>query len=246
MRTFIFLIELIIMLLGCLNAVQAYTKDAKRGTNATTRFVRDVRANFVYEKWIGICTLGIIVGLVTAFTGQGFHIGRLAWLPPIVPIPICLYFRKLSTESAQRIKDARVVTKGALKTGAVVGEVAIATGAVAAAPVSGGASVALVAGVAATSKVMDKAADAMTDVESIELSPVEVTSVLETMTPEMKEKFLQAAERSGIPCEKRSFQKIAHDVVRFAPTETLAQLPENLTEEEKALSILGINSKGGV
>lgn len=212
------------MFLG-LSLANAKLHDASRGTNAVTRFIRDTSSNIAYTRVM------IFAGIATIFT---FLIGSLfkkgwACIPTALVIVGAVVLRVMSTRNKQRVKDARVVTKGSAKVVAATGGAAAA---VVAAPVvasGGAAAAAATAAVAAAngaSRVVGKCADKMKDVDSINVT---------------EEDFKELHKLAGNKVSKT--EKIeSSDVIDAEYREVKSKL--NMTEKDKSEFIETANRLG--
>ena len=229
-----------------LKLMKAKTADAERGTNCVTRFMRDVSANAKYSQVMMICGGATLLFLV---------IGAIAgcpWvcLPTLVPIGVSFYLKLQSNKSVQRVKDARVVTKTTGKVVAATGTAAVAvgatvaTGGIAAGGMAAAATIGATAAAAGASRVLDKSMDQMTDVEGPNISKDDFkefnafASKLSGIDIEHPEEFIEAANRAGIETNGRDLREVAANVIQFAPTAALEELPDNLSIEEKAMRIM--------
>ena len=238
MGVFFFVIVLVI---NCIiafwqfNLLKIYQNPRARGTNKVTRFIRDTSANAGYTRCIFVCMITTVVCMILSLLGK----------PPIVPaLPtagVIIYAWKLkadSTKEAQRVKDARGVTKGSLQ---VAGVAAVGVGTVAgiaAAKASGvlpaqvganlGAKAGKVAGAVATS-----AADAMTDVEGLPVKKAKFKN------PEL---FMERAKALGMAEDGEDLTVVANRILSYASPTQLEALPDKLSLEDKAMLLL----QGGV
>ncbi len=236
---------------------------AQRGTNAVTRFVRKGVAHTSQSRYYGMLTLLIVADVLFLFFPTQFHIIKLgAFVPPIGCIVLLIVLMTKSKNDKERVKDARVVTKGTLEATSAVGETvgeAVAVGA--AAYATGGDPQAMQAA-AAAGKALGKgvgniAGEAGKNMEvegyrSMDLtetkeaaqqlsgqmqaaltkSDIQITQIADT------ELFKQKAMRLGCN-ETMSLGDMARVVLKYAPESSMKELPEGLSDEEKAVALLG-------
>lgn len=246
MATFLFVVDVVVAALFGLKLMQAKTADASRGTNCVTRFMRDVGANTVYTRCVIICGGTTIVMFIIGMIAGCFWV----CLPTLIPIGISVYFKVMSNRNAQRVKDARVVTKTTGKVAAVTGTavaaagLTVATGGIAAGGMAAAATVGGTAAAAGASRVLDKAMDQMDDVEGPNITSEDFkelnafASKFSGIDIEHPEEFLATCQSVGIPTEGRDLGEIAYRVIECAPAAALEQLPENMRIEEKAMRIM--------
>lgn len=240
MTTFLFVIDVVIAAIYGLKLTKTKTADASRGTNCVTRFMRDVGANRTYTQCITVCGgTTILMFIIGTFKGCFW-----VCLPTLIPIGVSVYFKVMSNRNAQRVKDARVVTKGTGKVIAATGDAAATTTAFVGS--GGNLAAAKAAHVVASSacKVLDKAMDQMDDVESIDVKQSDFTELngytknITGIDIEHPEEFIEAATRAGISTEGKDLREVAYRVIECAPTTALEQLPDNMSTEEKAMRIM--------
>lgn len=83
----------------------------KRGTNAASSMARDISANFMFRKVrIAALLCTVVCCLLGVLFGGRFWIG----LPTILPLVLSFVFENKSNNDPNRVKNARVVTKGAM------------------------------------------------------------------------------------------------------------------------------------
>lgn len=211
---------------------------SKRGTNAVTRFVRDVSANVGYNKCQLMSVLGIVMfGLPGLIFGGGWVI--LVVAPTVITLVLSFVLKDKSTNNEQRVKDARVVTKGSLEVGAAVAETGLTVaGAAAGASTGVGAAAGAKIGKAVGSSVAsisDKAAQSMTDVDSLGITKEDmagVNAVAGGMADGIKKvsvpdpaRFMEAAQRVGIAQAGEDPSTVASKV--------FAQMPEAVRMQHK-------------
>ena len=229
---------------------------AQLGTNAVTRFVRKGYSRGRQKQIYGALALLLVFDVLNLFLK--FHFIKIfAILPPIGDIAFIIMNMKQHREDKQRVKDARVVTKGALQTGSGVAKGAVIVAGAAAAPVTGGASlgaaVAATAAIGASGAIMDQAAKNM-EVEGFKgidsnavtegvvsgasamlktgLDSSHIAQIADT------DLFRQKALRLGCN-EQMSLGEMAEVVLKYAPEASLKELPERLSVEDKAVALLG-------
>lgn len=209
---------------------------SKRGTNAVTRFVRDVSANVGYNKCQIMSVLGIIMfGLPGLIFGGGWAI--LVVAPTVATLVLSFVLKAKSTNNEQRVKDARVVTKGSLEVGAAVAETGLtAAGAVAGTSTGVGAAAGAKIGKAvggSVATISDKAAQSMTDVDSLGITKEDMKGIndvvggvaggIQKVSVPDPTRFMEAAQRVGIGQAGEDPQVVAARV--------FAQIPESLREK---------------
>jgi len=243
----VFLLVLDLLVAGILLMKLMKTKVSReRGTNTFTRFVRDgvgqAKTNQVIM--IGGGT-SLIVLLIGAFTKSWY-----ACIPTIGVVVFAFVQQFQSNRSKQRVKDARVVTKTTGKVAAATGTAAVAVGATVATGgiASGGmaavATIGATAAAAGATRVIDKSMDQMTDVEGPNISKDDFkelnafASKFANIDIEHPEEFIEAARRAGIETNGKDLSEVAENVIKFAPPAALAALPDNITDEEKAMRIM--------
>lgn len=248
---FLLCINLVICVIALLGIIKS-NNSAQMGTNTVTRFVRkgvDHRKQNIYFAWIGVM---LVIDILSTF--MRFHILKLlCFLPPIGVIVFIVFNMRKRVNDKQRIKDARVVTKGSLQVGAGVAKGAVAVAGVAAAVPTGGASLAAsAAGMAALSaggNVMKQAADNM-EVEGFKgIDSDQVASAVEVGASKRIEQiadtdlFRRKAMRLGCT-EQMSLGEMAQIVLKYAPEASLKELPDHLSDEDKAVALLGAFKEG--
>ena len=217
-----------------LNILKHYQNSRSRGTNKVTRFIRDTGANAGYTRSIFVCMITTVVCLILSFLGK----------PPVIPalptVGVIIYAWKLkadSTKDAQRVKDARGVTKGSLQVAGKSGEAIGGVGGYLAAKHAGlpgkvgvdaGRAVGKVAGGVALS-----AADAMTDVEGLPVKKAKFKN------PEL---FMERAKALGMAEDGEDLTVVANRILSYASPTQLEALPDKLSLEDKAMRLL----QGGV
>lgn len=223
------LCDLITAAVATVKMLNSYNS-SKRGTNAVTRFVRDVSANVGYNMCQIMSVLGIIMfGLPGLIFGGGWAI--LVVAPTVATLVLSFVLKAKSTNNEQRVKDARVVTKGSLEVGAAVAE----TGLTAAGAVAGGAAGAKIGKAVGGSvaAISDKAAHSMTDVDSLGITKEDMKGINDVMggvaggiqkvsVPDPT-RFMEAAQRVGIGQAGEDTQAVAARV--------FAQIPESVREK---------------
>lgn len=217
-----------------------------RGTNAVTRFVRDVSANAGYDMVIAI---GLSVTCGCLFLGLLFK-AVYACIPSVLVVVLGFVLKFKSTKNKQRVEDSRVVTKAGGKVVAATGTAAVAVGAtVATGGLAAPAAAAIVAGSTAAAKgvtnVIDKSMDQMTDVNGPDIKREDFKELnafaekFSGISIEHPEEFIEAANRAGIETNGRDLREVASNVIQFAPPAMLAELPEEMSVEEKAMRVMG-------
>lgn len=223
------------------------------GTNAVTRFVRKGYARGRQKQIYGALAFLLVIDVLNLF--MKFHFIKL--LCPIFPIGDLAFIimnMQQHKNDKQRVKDSRVVTKGALQTGAGVAKGAVVVAGVAAAAPTGGASLlAAGAAVGAGGVVMDQAAKNMEvegfkGIDSNAVAEGVVSGASAVMKPALDsaqiaqiadtDLFKQKALRLGCN-EQMSLGEMADVVLKYAPEASLKELPEGLSSEEKAVALLG-------
>ena len=245
----LFIFNLLVAGVLLFRVMNARASDASRGTNTVTRFVRDVGSNVVYTTTSMIAVGATIVFLLIGLLADAPY----ACIPTVAMVAVPFIFRFQSNRNQQRVKDARVVTKTTGKVVAKVGTDAVALGCVAAAPATGGASLAAVAAAKGACNVLDKSMDQMTDVEGPDIQDSDfeylhkVSSVAFGVDFHDPDKFMEACQRVGIPTQGQDLGAIAMQVIDNAPTAFLEKLPETMSIEDKAMAVLGgtVESKQG-
>lgn len=195
----------------------------KRGTNAVTRFVRNVGAYGRYR----ICLLSGVIQFVI-FLLLGIACGSIApIICPVIMLGLTGFLMYKSNHNQQRVKDARYVTKQSMDVaGQVAGDAAYIGTAVATGGNIAAAQAAKAVGDSAGG-VMRQASSAMTDVEA---TPI-------TVSPIDAEALVAAATRMGIDTEGKSIEQISDKIIKFAPPAAMAALPDDLSNVEKAKRI---------
>lgn len=195
----------------------------KRGTNAVTRFVRNVGAYGKYR----VCLLSGALQLVVFLLFSLLCGSIVPVIFPVIILGLTGYLMYKSNTNQQRVKDARYVTKQSLDVGGqVAGEAAYIGTAVATGGNLAAAQAAKAVGDQAGG-VMRQASSAMTDVEA---TPI-------TVSPIDTEALIEAATRMGIDTDGKSIEQISDKIVKFAPPAAIAALPEDLDNVEKAKRI---------
>lgn len=247
--------NIFVMMLFALNSVVSLVllsrllstfDNTNRGTNAVSRFVRNAIGNNIYKRTIQRSTL-----LTIPFLFFGIIFGR-AWiaLPSVIVLVISCIMTVLNRKRREREKDARVVTKGALRVGGVVGGAAAgAAAATATATVSPIAAPAVgIATAVGVNEVAQVAASNMCDVNIVKHPEVEhpeldkeILSNVYTgfLTMCKPEEFLNKARKFGIDVNNKSISDIADEVLELASPAMLQELPDNMSKEDKAMTILG-------
>lgn len=238
MGIFLLVVNLVLSI-PCLLVILNAQDMGERGTNAATRFVRDVGRNqfflIVQVTALPVTMLFLLIGCLCK--------APYACLPTTACSVLIFVFKYKSTKNKQRIKDARVVTKTG---GKVVARGAAAAGTAVATyyggPVAGKA--AMTASKSLVS-VTDKCLDSMEDVDgpNIAASDLEglnsLTSTMASVDFKNPDKFIEAAKRAGIDTDGKDLSTIAGNVIKFAPKTALEQLPEDMSLEDKAMHIMG-------
>lgn len=275
---FLFILNLIASI-----SLLVYTMSCKassgRGTNAASRFVRDVSANAGYDMVIAI---GSLLTLGCTFLGLLFDVAY-AGIPSALVVVLGFVLKFKSSNDSQRIEDSRVVTKTGGKIVAIVLPAVVAliavicTGGGALVPI---AIVALVVAIAkGVSNVVNKSVDMMSDVKGPDItkedfkelnavteriSGIKMEHPEEAITTDSKlsietnvgsmagitekfsgisiehpEEFIEAANRAGIETNGKDLREVASNVIQFAPPAMLAELPEEMSVEEKAMRVMG-------
>lgn len=229
---------------------------AQLGTNAVTRFVRKGYSRGRQKQIYGALALLLVFDVLNLFLK--FHsIKIFAILPPIGDIAFIIMNMKQHREDKQRIKDSRVVTKGALQAGSGVAKGAVIVAGAAAAPATGGASlgaaVAATAAIGASGAIMDQAAKNMEvegfkGIDSNAVTEGVVSGASAMLKPGLDSShiaqiadtdlFRQKALRLGCN-EQMSLGEMAEVVLKYAPEASLKELPEGLSVEDKAVALLG-------
>lgn len=238
MGIFLLVVNLVLSI-PCLLVILNAQDMGERGTNAATRFVRDVGRNqfflIVQVTALPVTMLFLLIGCLCK--------APYACLPTAACSVLIFVFKYKSTKNKQRIKDARVVTKTG---GKVVARGAAAAG-TAVATYYGGPAVGMAAATASKSlvAVTDKCLDSMEDVEGPDITASDLEG-LDSLTDTVAstdfknpDKFIEAAKRAGINTDNQDLDAIASNVVKFAPKAALEQLPENMSLEDKAMHIMG-------
>ena len=207
-----------------------------RGTNATTKFVRDA-GNSMGQTVAGAACLGVSVLflIIGAIFGAWY-----ACIPSLLGLVLTFVFKARSTKNAERVTSARVVTKGA---GEIAGNSSQAIGAAAGAVATahggpGAGKVAQMMGEAGAKTF--GAATASMDVPEYK---ADMSGINDKALAEAAERYkntepnsvnIQAAARSlGLKTDGLSDDEIADKVVGFLPSASMAELPDNLTNAQK-------------
>lgn len=159
-----------------------------RGTNVVTRYVKNVRSNTTFKNALAFSSLGLLDALICAAI-CGFGIYLLMLVPDIGLLIMSIVMQYKSNQNKQRIKDARTVTKGGLKTTAAVASVAakpveMAGKAAMATGYGMGVGAALVAGgtaLGAAGNVLDRAGDSMTDVSAVGVTKEDLQPIVNAL-----------------------------------------------------------------
>lgn len=220
----LFILDLIVAAVLLLQIMRAKVVKV-RGTNALTRTMREVSSNGAYSMVIMIAS---VVTLIVFVIGLIFKCWYAAF-PTLGVIVAAFVIQFKQSKEAQRIKDARVVTKGSLKVagataqavGTVAGGVAEAHGVVGATKMGNQLG-------KAVGSISDDIGDSMTDVEAPTIRKVEI---------EDPAAFIAACKRVGIKTEGRDLGEIAATVIDAAPSAYLEAHPE-MTDMEKAMSLM--------
>lgn len=242
---FVLIINIIIAALLGFKMMQAKQAGIDRGTNAVTKFVRDVGANATYNMVAYVSLLATVVCLVLSLLTKFKFI---ACLPTALVCVLCFVLMHQSNKNAQRVRSARVVTKGTLEVGAqsgeavgqVVGGVIGSKGGVAGA--KAGAKVGKAVG-GAIGNIGGKAAAQMTDVDSLGVTKEDVKG-LEDLSAQISEQFenpelfMKKAQALGMVHDGDNVIDVASRVIEYAPQAALEQLPQNATLERKATLLL--------
>lgn len=181
--------------IACVQASLTY----KRGTNTATRFVRDIATNRVYRQAVTMGSIQLIIALFSAFAlNKGIKLYFLFPLPGLVIIALSFIMQAVRNSNEQRVKDARVVTKGAMDVadaaapalGAVAaGATMMATGGVSGLVMAAGAAGATI-GVA---KSAGTASQMMTDVQSLDVDSEREFSELTKVSNMVNGKIIESA-----------------------------------------------------
>lgn len=263
------IIGLVVNLIVCIPILMGIMKSnntAKRGTNAVTRFVRKGATHWQQSMYYKYLALLLVLDVLFLFFPTQFHfIKLLDFLPPIGCVVYIMISITKSKNDKERIKDARVVTKGSLQVASATAE---ATGAVAAgtaAALSGAdphtIATASKAGRAA-GKVLGSVADTCASNMEVEgfngLDTTKIGAATEEAAGLMgahvdaaiaqksarieaiadTELFRSKALRLGCN-ENMSLGEMAKVVLKYAPAASLAELPEDMSDEDKAVALLG-------
>lgn len=199
----------------------------QRGTNAVTRLVRGTSAMRKYKTTLLICGAFSILYLVIGC------VAKKPWvcIPTVIVAILAGVCMRKNTKDAQRVKDARVITKTGLKAGAATVKVAGEIGASALEKTGQkGKAKLLKAGTTTASSALNGVGNSMVDVDTPQLAPI--------VLPD-PEAFLASCNRVGINTEGRDPSLVAADVLKFASPAQLDSLPDNLSDGEKAMRILG-------
>lgn len=163
-----------ICLIKGLSSVQK-SLDRKRGTNAASRFVRDVSAQHTFRTALIWGSLQLSVGVGTMLI-IGFSLATVCLpVPGVILMIMSVLMQRSSNKDQQRIKDARVVTKTGTRVAKAAGTgIALTAGAAATVATGGAAGVLIGTGVAAAgvgaSRVAGKAGEMMTDVDAPDIT----------------------------------------------------------------------------
>lgn len=234
----LFVLDFLIALVLLVSLLSALERE-NRGTNAVSRFVRS-SASYAQYGAINLFALGFTI--IFTIIGLGCK-AYLSGIPTLMVIPMSILLRHQNTKKKNRVKDARLVTKGALQVGGKTGGIGTAV----AVTVHTGNPIAGVVAGKAVNDVMQVAASNMCDVNtdkhpeiakpSIEAEAVSVIagSLLSKCT---SEEFLEATSRLGIDTEGKSVEDISKLVLQAAPTALLDELPEDMSDPDKAMSVL--------
>lgn len=235
----LFILNLLPSLVITVVLVLAYF-NSLRGTNSVSRFVRDVGSNVVYNTYImyavAVTTISILIGLIFSCV--------YTCIPSVLVICLAFYLKYLSTKNKQRVKDARVVTKGGGEFIESAGE-DVATIACKVAKLDPVTSDAVVGATAVTSHVIGRAVSKMDDIDSLNITKEDFqelnnfASKYSGIDFKNPEKFIESANRAGIPTEGKDLASVAEKVIQNAPTAMLSALPESMSIEDKAMAIMG-------
>lgn len=243
---FVLIINIIIAAFLGFKMMQAKQAGIDRGTNAVTKFVRDVGANATYNMVAYVSMLATVVCLVLSLLTKFKFI---ACLPTALVCVLCFVLMHQSNKNAQRVRSARVVTKGTLEVGAQAGGAIgqVAGGAVGFAQ---GGVVGAKAGMKAGRAIGDsigniggKAAAQMTDVESLGVTKEDVKGI-EDLSAQISEQFenpelfMKKAQALGMVHDGDNVIDVASRVIEYAPQAALEQLPQNATLEKQATLLL--------
>ena len=216
---------------------------SRRGTNTVTRFVRNSVGFFSYGF---VTTVAFVLSLVFLMFGFKFK-AVYAPIPTMCVIPMGMLLRIINTNTKRREKDARTVTKAGLRVGGVAGGTAASAAVIS---TSGNIPLGIATGLA-VNEVAQISASNMCDVEIVkhpEEDHPKPTGMMTSMivggalTKCKPEEFLQAAERVGIATEDRSMDEVVSAVLQSAPIAILSELPDDMSDADKAMTILGSGS----
>lgn len=205
--------------------VQAHLNGRKRGTNVVTRFVRDVSSNAIYRRnnIVAIAVAGGLLVLGLLFKSWWTAIFQ------VIPIVVSFVLQCKSNDDTERVEDSRVVTKAAGKTAAAVAvPIAVASGV--------GAPAAMV--IAGAAKAVDVSMDSMKDVDAPAIHEPIAQAVQGVTSFKNPQVFLESAQRAGIDVSSNDLAQIAMKVIQNAPKAMLAELPENMPIEDKAMAVM--------
>lgn len=222
----------------------ASSASQKRGTNATTKFVRHNVTYGVQKRVMRVN--GFVAAIDLIGTIAHFTVAKL--LITLLPIGVIIYATILmhrGTRDKGRVEATRTVTKSTVTAAGEVGSKAAYTGATiaAAAAVAGSAPVAAipVAGAAAYlayegHKGSERIRATMEDVDhGREVREYPELSDGRVIDPET---FISKAMKLG--CDAgMSVQEMADMVLKYAPEASLNELPEEMDPVEKAARLLG-------
>lgn len=200
------------------------TMSDTRGTNAVTRFVRNVGAYGRYKACLLSSVIQVVLFLLIGLACHNF----IVVICPAIMVVLTMLLMYKSSHSKRRVKDARYVTKQSLDVGGQVAGDAAYVGTAIATHGNLAAAKATKAIGDSAGGVMRQASAAMTDVEA---TPI-------TVSPIDAEALVAAANRMGINTEGKTIEQISDKIVKFAPTAAIAALPEDLSNVEKAKRIV--------
>lgn len=252
---FLFILNLIVALILGVQVMNAMNS-MQRGTNAVTKFVRDVSANSKFSRVTIFAVIATVITLLLAMIPKSKPVW--ACIPTIAVLILSFVAKSKSTKSKDRVEASRTVTKGALEAGAAVGETAgEAAGAIAGA-YTGNPKLAAAgrqAGKAiggSVGNISKKAADSMTDVKGIGVTKEDMAGVnqlatgiaggaekaatkkLQVADPQA---FMSAAKRVGIAQGDEDVNEVAGKVYAMIPEAAKTSMSD-ISEEEQAMRFL--------
>lgn len=245
MKIFLLLMDVIIAFALTIKLLNA-DNSRNRGTNKVTRFVRDGAANHRYSKVQGAGVAATIIFTLFGFLAHCLWVG----LPTLIPVVVALLMKRASTKSAQRVKDARSITKGALEvSGSASTAVGVGVGAAVGGALGGAGGVILgsTAGAsvgAAAGMTQLAAAQQMTDVDGFVPNTEELSQTLEegarTATLAIDyDAFMKKAIDLGVASEGDSIETAAEKVYAIMADSAKQQLGGRTKTEAAALYLTG-------